>query len=197
MTSGLQIIAPILLLAGIIEDQFSAMFMMLMNLLASAIGIIKDATGAVMPVIGIGKTMVMMLLQGVIVVLVILRFLKKKIKKVRVAPPPPVWTLVKMPPPIVDLMAIVLSPALLNLLNTIVLQINPVIGGYLKTFAQLAAAWMKEEGPDVLDEQFQVSMGDTMLSFADPPSPFRSNTAEQIREGCSKLTVSPVPGSRP
>ena len=35
VVSGLQILAPILLLAGIIEDQFSAIFMMLMNLIAT------------------------------------------------------------------------------------------------------------------------------------------------------------------
>ena len=122
------------------------------------IGIVKDAASAIVPLILMSKGLLLLLLKALVALLIILRFLKKKIKRVRVVPPPPVWTLVKMPPPIVDLMAIVLTPALLNLLNNIVLEVKPVISVYAGTFAKLAADWLKEHGVEELDRQFEQVM---------------------------------------
>eukprot|EP01052_Picozoa_sp_SAG31_P051475 SAG31_NODE_12234_length_957_cov_0.878788_1_plen_319_part_11 len=129
-----------------------------MNLIATGIGIVKDMGNAVVPLILLGKTAAIMLVKALILVLLFLKFVKKKIKRPRIKPPPPVWTIVKMPPPVVDLMAVVLNPALLDLLNNIILQVQPIIGGYLKVFAKLAASWMKEFGAEVLDRQFQQVM---------------------------------------
>ena len=55
VTSALQLLAPILLLNGIIEDQLTGMLMMALNVIAVGIGMVKDATSAVVPIISLSK----------------------------------------------------------------------------------------------------------------------------------------------
>jgi Ca2+-binding EF-hand superfamily protein len=188
VTSALQLLAPILLLNGIIEDQLTGMLMMALNVIAVGIGMVKDATSAVVPIISLSKqgayacslgitgthwqlqptrdflarAGVIMLVQLIIVVLIIMGKVKKKIKRVRIKPPPPVWTLIKAPPPIVDLMAIVMKGHLLDHVVDIVLQVNPIIVAYVSTFTKLAAGWLASaEAREELDRQFQAVVEQT------------------------------------
>ena len=157
-TSALQLLAPILLLNGIIEDQTSALFMMVMNLTAVFIGVISDAASSIGPGVALVVLGLKEIIHIALLALVAAGYLKRKIMQVRISPPPPVWTIIRTPPPIVNLMGKVLKGHLLDHLTNVVLQVNPLLIAYGKTFASLAGAWLKEHGQKEMDTQFKAVM---------------------------------------
>jgi|EP01046_Picozoa_sp_COSAG06_P036645 hypothetical protein len=70
-------------------------------------------------------------------------------------PPPPVWTLIKMPPPIVDMLSIMLPPPIQAQLMDIIKEVQPFIAAYAKTFTKVAAEWLKSNGKEEVSKQLQ------------------------------------------
>ena len=156
--AGLQMVAPVLLLMGVIEDQSCALFMMAINVAVQCIGVLLDSVRSLGPALSLlGKT-IMMFLQIVVVTLIFMRYLKRKIKKIHVKPPAPVWTIIRTPPIVVKLMDMILTVRLMDILKELVLEVNPIMVTYMTTYANLAKKWMEEEGRKELEKQFKEVM---------------------------------------
>jgi Ca2+-binding EF-hand superfamily protein len=143
---------------GFIDDQNSALLMMATSVLSNGVGMLADMYKASVPLILVCKTVVEFLLSLIIMILptiwTFLGVVHKKIVRPRIPAPPPVWTLIKSPPPIVDLIAKLLHGHLLNLLGDVIQDIAPMITVYMKEFAKHAADWMQKFGDEELDKQF-------------------------------------------
>eukprot|EP01046_Picozoa_sp_COSAG06_P022160 COSAG06_NODE_1701_length_8674_cov_30.790904_1_plen_1199_part_10 len=155
-----QMVAPILLQLGLVEDQFTALFMMLMNAITVIQGIIKDAAAAAVPLFLMAKESagpaITAVTKVVFSALIILGAIKKKLSKMpRPKPPPPVWKLVKMPPPILNLLNEMMPPPVMDALKAIIADANPILKAYGQTFAKVAAQWLSKEGAKVLAKQFK------------------------------------------
>eukprot|EP01052_Picozoa_sp_SAG31_P018412 SAG31_NODE_1303_length_8898_cov_11.100693_2_plen_1166_part_00 len=147
--------APILLLFGVIEDQYCALFMMATSVAIQFIGVATDGLRSLWPVLKlVGKTL-FLLLQIVVVALIFMRYLKRRIKKVHVAPPPPVWTIIKTPDILVKLLDYVLGQKIFEIMKGLMVELNVPLTEYATTFSKLAARWVKEDGAQVLETQFR------------------------------------------
>ena len=159
-TAALQMLAPILLLSGYIEDQWAAMVMMLLNVMSVWIGMGKDFASSIVPLIQIIKAtslnMYLTISTLVIGILVAAKKVKSMVKKVRIVPPPPVWTIIRTPPPILELMDQVMSEETMNYVSDVGGQAKKMITAYAKTFAKYSKRWAEGEGKEELDKQFNL-----------------------------------------
>jgi hypothetical protein len=135
---------------------------MVMNLMAIGVGLFVDASASIPPIIAMAKfaveTVVNLVMMVLPTILMSLGYMHRAvyilIMRPRLPAPAPVWTLIKMPMPCVNLMGKVCQGHLLNLLTDVVQQISPVITAYMMEFAKRSMQWMKEFGEDELDKQF-------------------------------------------
>lgn len=70
-------------------------------------------------------------------------------------PPPPVWTLIKMPPPIVDMLKLMLPKPIMDQMTEIINEVKPFVVAYVKTFAKIAAEWLQTLGKNEVAKQLQ------------------------------------------
>ena len=156
-----QMVAPILLGLHLVEDQFTALYMMAMNGIAVGVGVVKEFGGAILPILKFveneGAAVVGGVLKTLLTVLVMLGYIKKKIlgNVQRPKPPPPIWQLIKMPPPVINLLAEMMPPPVMEGLKLAIGDANPILKAYAQTFAKVGAEWMKKEGVKELQKQFK------------------------------------------
>jgi hypothetical protein len=161
-TASLQMLAPIALLNGYIEDQWTAMVMMLLNVISCYIGMGRDFMGSIVPFVEIVKTTstntYLSLHAAIVGFLIAAKKIKKVVKSVRVAPPPPVWTIIKTPPPVLMLMDKVMTEETMNYVSDVGGQAKKMILSYTEVFAKYAKRWVQNAGREELDKQFQSVM---------------------------------------
>jgi hypothetical protein len=155
-----QMLGPFLLMFGLVEDQFTALSMMLMNALTSAVGVVKECAAAAMPLLQMARDSVGPAVAAVmkifVAVGVIVGTIKKKLGKIeRPKPPPPVWGLIKMPPPVVNLLAEMLPPPIMEKMKAVIAEVGPIMKAYGMVFSKFGAKWMGAAGIKELARQFK------------------------------------------
>eukprot|EP01043_Picozoa_sp_COSAG02_P023031 COSAG02_NODE_1217_length_13824_cov_14.009180_4_plen_2211_part_00 len=184
-----QMLAPILLMRGFVEDQFVAMFMMACNTVVNAANQVKEWINSFRPTVEGVLGTIKPTITAVMAVSAMVMLYYWKIKSVvdeakNIKPLPPVWKLIKMTPVMLALIGKMTNETVMDRVHELVADVQPLIDGYSQAFEKIAQAWMDQKGAEVLATQF--------AQVLNPEHPRQQVSLEKYIRTFHKLAASTV-----